>query len=129
MDSRNQEIEGQSSSGVRSVHQLAGLDDRERGFNRQVQINAAPGGLQASLRYERLKVEGEPVASEQEALQQLIRMLHQRGYVQLRSQQIFLNEEYLGSRELWIDYPDPEPSSPPEIGWRAWLTSLFKPRS
>ncbi len=129
MDSQNQEVEKQTSSVAYSVHQLAGVDDRDRGFNRQVQVRSTHGGFQASLRYERLQLEVEPHSSEKEALHQLIHILHQRGYVQLRSQQIFRKEEYLGSQELWVDYPDPEPPSPPGIGWGAWFTRFFKPRS
>ncbi len=101
-------------------HQLAGFDARERGFNRPVEFLRTSSGFQASLRYEAVHVVTPDAVSTAEALQQLIRSLHEQGYRQLRSQQSYRDGVYLGSQELWIEYPDPQPQ--PELG----LAGLFK---
>lgn len=98
-------------------YQLAGIDDRERGFNRQVEISSRDTQYQAVLRYERLRVDGEPYDSEEKALLALIKTLHSRGYTQLRTQLIFRGDQYLGSQEMWVDYPDPEPVQTPHVGF------------
>lgn len=91
-----------------NVYHIAGVDDRERGFNRQAHVIKEGAAYQARLRYEALQIEVEPVAVEEEALQRLVRVLQERGYTQLRTQRIFQGEQYLGNQELWVDYPDPE---------------------
>ena len=40
------------------TYQLAGIDDQERGFNRQVEVSCQGSQFIAVLRYERLRVEG-----------------------------------------------------------------------
>lgn len=108
-----------------SIYQVSGLDDRDRGFNRQVHVLPCEGGFQAKLRYEMLQIQIEPVPIEEQALQRLIHVLHGRGYQQLRTQRIFIGNRYLGNQELWVEYPDPEP--PPDTGntWSAWLRRVF----
>jgi len=39
----------------------------------------------------------------------LIHTLQSEGYRQLRSQMSFRNGVYLGSQEMWVEYPDPAP--------------------
>ena len=87
-----------------NVYHIAGLDDRERGFNRQAQVIAQGAAYQARLRYEALQIEVESVETEEEALQRLIHVLQERGYSQLRTQQIFQGQQYLGNQELWVEY-------------------------
>lgn len=89
-------------------HQLAGLDAQERGFNRMVELDHNGGTYRAILRYETVQVAADGCATEAEALQELIRQLHAHGYAQLRSQMSFRGNTYCGSREPWIEYPDPE---------------------
>jgi hypothetical protein len=89
-----------------NVHHIAGLDDRERGFNRQAQVIAKGSAYQARLRYEALQIEVETAETEEEALQRLIHLLQERGYSQLRTQRIFQGQQYLGNEELWVEYPD-----------------------
>ena len=91
-----------------NIYQLSGLDERERGFTRQVECLHQENTYQVIFRYERVKVEGCSPTDEASALQSLIKTLHATGYTQLRSQYIFQGETYLGSQELWVDYPDPE---------------------
>ncbi|ULA57988.1 MAG: hypothetical protein LZF60_20036 [Nitrospira sp.] len=104
-------------------HQLAGFDARERGFNRPVELVRTASGYQATLRYESTQVVTPESPTTAEALQRMIRMLQEQGYTQLRSQQSYRDGLYLGSQELWIEYPDRQPE--PEVGllglMKKWL--------
>ena len=108
-----------------SIYHVAGLDERDRGFNRQVHVISCEGGFQAKLRYESLQIEVEPVPKENQALQRLIHALQGRGYRQLRTQRIFIEDQYLGSQELWVEYPDPECPPATKRTWLAWLRQVF----
>ena len=108
-----------------NVYHIAGVDDRERGFNRQAQVVAKDTVYQARLRYEDLKIEIEAVDTEDEALQRLIDVLQERGYTQLRTQCIFQGEQYLGTQELWTDYPDPNLSETRSVSWFTRLRQVF----
>jgi hypothetical protein len=88
-------------------HQLAGLDDRARGFNRTVDIERTGTACRAVLRYERVTMAVDGHDTEAAALHGLVRHLHERGYLQLRSQLSFRGDTYFGAREPWIEYPDP----------------------
>ena len=100
---------------LKERHQLAGLDPRERGFNRPVEFEFVEGGCRACLRYEALRVTAAVVVTPDDALRSLVALLHEQGYRQLRTQWIFRAGEYLGNREPWIEYPDPVPV--PETWW------------
>ncbi|CAE6773598.1 hypothetical protein [Nitrospira defluvii] len=104
-------------------HQLAGFDARERGFNRPVEFLRTSSGFQASLRYEAVHLLTPAAASTADALQQLIHLLHEQGYTQLRSQQSYRDGIYLGSQEPWIEYPDRQPE--PELGLLGLLKKWF----
>ena len=95
-------------------HQLAGFDARERGFNRPVEFSRTASGYQATLRYETTHIVTPEAPSTAEALQHLIALLQAQGYTQLRSQQSYRDGIYLGSQELWVDYPDRQAA--PEVG-------------
>ena len=107
-------------------HQVAGLDDRARGFTRLVEVARSEGGYRASLRYETAIVVTDGTETKLAAVQELIRLLQVRGFAQLRSQLSFSGSIYLGSQEPWIEYLDPE--RPPEPAWglfgwiRRWLS-------
>jgi hypothetical protein len=88
-------------------YQLAGLDEQARGFNRVVDVCRMGQAYQAILQYEAWHFTTDDNESAQAALQVLIRELHTNGFTQLRSQLSFRGADYLGSREPWIDYPDP----------------------
>ncbi|HVG03274.1 MAG TPA: hypothetical protein VM842_10295, partial [Nitrospira sp.] len=92
-------------------YQLAGFDARERGFNRPVEFIQTSSGCQATLRYESSRFITPEAPSPTEALKQLILLLQQDGYTQLRSQQSYRDGIYLGSQELWVEYPDRPPVS------------------
>ena len=97
-------------------HQVAGLDDRERGFSRLAEIEERGHSFWAVFRYETVMVQTDGHATSGSALSQLIELLQERGYRQLRSRLNFRGDEYLGSQEAWIEYADHEPSR----GW--WRT-------
>ena len=95
--------------------QLAGLDDRQRGFSRPVDFERAEGQYRARLRYESTQIVTGPAATKEAALLVLIQDLHAQGYRQLKTQLSFQNGTYLGSQENWIEYADPTP----DRGWGA----------
>jgi hypothetical protein len=106
-------------------HQLAGLDSKARGFNRPVEFERVGEGCRAILRYESLVVTTDLCPTQDEALSLLIRLLQADGYRQLRTQRSFRNGVYLGSQELWLEYPDPQPALKPE-GLLARVTGWFR---
>lgn len=89
-------------------HQLAGVDERDRGFNRLVEIEPTDGGPRAILRYEATLIVTPPCQTESASLDHLIGLLHERGYRQLRSRLSFQGTAYLGTQKDWVEYPDPE---------------------
>lgn len=91
-------------------HQVAGFDDRERGFSRPVDFETSDAGIRAVLRYETIHVTTNHCPTCSEALEKLVETLHARGYRQLRSQLNFRGDAYLGSQEPWVEYPDPDPA-------------------
>jgi hypothetical protein len=109
-------------------HQLAGFDERERGFCRPVEIEPVEGGVRAILRYETLRIVTEAQETQTIALQELVRMLQIQGYSQLRSQLTVRNGAYLGSQEPWIEFPDPERKPDQSGGWFGKLRRCFQRR-
>ena len=109
-------------------HQLAGLDVRERGFSRPVEFEQTGEGYRAVLRYETTRVETELHPTQDEALRLLIQLLHAHGYRQLRTQMSFRGGVYLGSQEIWVEYPDPRPEPEPE-GFLTRVMNWFRPRT
>jgi hypothetical protein len=91
------------------AYQLAGLDSRERGFSRPVEVTQENQRYRASLRYEATRVVTDPVENHEAALQLLVATLHSQGYRQLKTQVSFRAGTYVGSRESWVEYPDPVP--------------------
>ncbi len=106
-----------------NVYHIAGIDNRERGFNRQAQVTIQRSACQARLRYEALQIEVESMDTEKGALERLIAVLQERGYTQLRTQRIFEGEQYLGNQELWVDYPDPEL---PQASSQTWFMRIWQ---
>ena len=94
-------------------YQLAGIDPRERGFSRPVNLVHEDDRYRAFLRYETTRLVTEPADSQETALHLLVGTLHQQGYRQLKTQVSFRNGTYLGSTESWVEYPDPVPVSQP----------------
>lgn len=109
-------------------HQLAGLDHRERGFSRPVEFEQVAGSFCAILRYETVRISTEPHPAQDAALLALIQNLQTQGYRQLRTQVSFRNGVYLGSQEMWVEYPDPTPPVKPE-GLLSKIVGWFRPRT
>jgi hypothetical protein len=107
------------------IYHVAGLDDRERGFSRQIHVIPREGGFQARLRYEALQIEVDPVPTEDQALKTLIHVLHEKGYRELRTQRIFTGEQYLGNQELWVEYPEPDVPRETRKNWLAWIRQIL----
>ena len=110
-------------------HQLAGLDDRERGFSRPVEFERGGEGYRALLRYETVHVTTEIHTTQDEALTVLIQTLHAQGYRQLKTQRSFRDGVYLGSQELWVEYQDPSQAEPEQSGFFGKMKNWFRPRS
>lgn len=110
-------------------HQLAGLDSRERGFSRPVELERVGEGYRAILRYETVRVATETHPTQDAALTGLIQTLHAQGYRQLKTQRSFHDGLYLGSRELWVEYPDPPQAEPEQPGFLDTIRNWFKSRS
>ena len=89
-------------------YQIAGLDERERGFSRLMEMERLNDGYRAVLRYENTVVVTEACRTADTAVEQIIDLLRARGYTQLKSRLNFRGSLYLGSREPWIEYPDPD---------------------
>ena len=109
--------------------QLAGLDDRERGFSRPIDFEREGDAYRAVLRYESLRLAGAATPTQDTALLDLIQTLHNRGYRQLKTQISFRNGVYLGSQELWVEYPDPPQPEQKSPGFVAKLIQWFRPRT
>lgn len=109
-------------------YQLAGLDTKERGFSRPVVFEQVEEGYRAILRYETVLQKTKPHPTQDGALSILIQALHSDGYRQLRTQMSFRNGVYLGSQEMWVEYPDPAPEPEP-IGFMEKFMNRFRPRS
>ncbi|MGH7231758.1 MAG: hypothetical protein ACREJU_10425 [Nitrospiraceae bacterium] len=89
-------------------YQIAGLDERERGFSRLMDMERTDGRYRAVLRYEATMVATDACETPIAALERLIDALRERGYSQLKSRRNFCGDAYLGSREPWIEYTDPD---------------------
>jgi hypothetical protein len=68
----------------------------------------------------------EPHHTQDAALLTLIRTLQSQGYRQLKTQQSFRNGVYLGSQELWVEYPDPPEAEPERAGLLAKALGWFR---
>lgn len=110
-------------------YQLAGLDDRERGFSRPVELERVGDQYRAILRYEAVRVSTDSQPTQDRALITLIESLQTQGYRQLRTQVSFRNGIYLGSQEMWVEYPDPPQSEPEPAGIMTRLMSWLRPRA
>lgn len=110
-------------------HQLAGLDNRERGFSRPVEFERVGEGYRAVLRYETVRVATEAHPTQDKALIVLIQSLHAQGYRQLKTQRSFRNGVYLGSQEFWVEYPDPPEAEPERSSFFDTVKSWFRSHS
>lgn len=106
-------------------YQVAGLDNRERGFSRPIELEQIGEEYRAVLRYESSRMTTDPRPTQDLALHALIETLQAQGYRQLRTQLSCRNGTYLGSQEQWIEYPDP-PAGPEPRGLLATIAGWFQ---
>ncbi len=92
-------------------HQLEGLDDRSRVFNRTADLNRTENQYTASFAYEGQFHSSDSRPTIKEAIHFLVRRLHKLGFSKLRSRLNFRGKRYLAEREPWIEYSDPSPSA------------------
>jgi hypothetical protein len=107
-------------------HLLSGLDDRRRGFSRQLEINSVEGGYCSTLQYEKLCLTSAGLGTKEEALLWIVQALHSRGYRQLRSRLSFRGGTYFGSLEAWVEYPDPDEAMGPPPNLLQRLRGLWQ---
>jgi hypothetical protein len=88
------------------THQLEGLDDRRRVFNRHVEIRRTEEGYTANFYYEGRFFSSDSHPTIKEAMGRLIQRLQQSGFSRLRSRLNFRGQRYLAEREPWVDYGD-----------------------
>ncbi len=89
------------------AHQLEGLDNRKRVFNRHVDLRRSEKRYVSTFHYEGQSFSSKPQPTIKEALADLIQRLHQSGFSQLRSRINFRGKRYLAEREPWTSYNDP----------------------
>ena len=92
---------------IAEKYQIAGLDERERGFNRLAEVERSEGRYRALWHYEKAEVMTSPHETATDALDELIGLLQARGYTQLRTRVCFRGDSYLGTQEMWIEHEDP----------------------
>ena len=108
-------------------YQIAGLDQRGRGFNRLAEVLGSKDNYDASLLYETARFRTEKHPSEGDALNSLIGILHENGFRELRCQLTFKDEVYLGSQFEWTEYPDPVVvNKKTSVGFIQWIKSFFQ---
>lgn len=106
-------------------YQLAGLDQRGRGFNRMAEVIGSIDNYKASLLYETSRFRTEKHPSEVDALNSLIGILHENGFRELRCQLAFKDSVYLGTQLEWTEYPDPVVIAKKGLGFIQRLKSFF----
>ena len=109
------------SEEVVARYQVAGLDERERGFNRTVEVRRECDRYRALFRYEQLHLSTSWHEAYDGAIDDLIQLLQDRGYRQLKSRASFRGDLYLGSQEPWIEYQDVPPPAEPSH----WFSRLI----
>lgn len=87
-------------------HQVEGRDERQRVFNRLVDIERVDKGYQAVFHYEGLTFKTEPARTVEDVLRELIPKLQKSQFSKLRTRLNFKGQRYLAEREPWVEYPD-----------------------
>jgi hypothetical protein len=87
-------------------HQIEGQDERQRVFNRLVDILRVEKGYTGIFHYEGLTFETKSARTVEETIQDLISRLQKAGCSNLRTRLNFRGQRYLAEREPWVNYPD-----------------------
>lgn len=85
-------------------HQIEGQDERQRVFNRLVDIQRTEKGYMAIFFYEGLTFETDAARTVEETLRKLISKLQKGGFSNLRTRLNFRGRRYLAEREPWVNY-------------------------
>ena len=91
------------------IHQLEGLDTRNRVFNRNVNLVREEGRYISTFSYEGSLLSSGSQPTIKEALGDLVRKLHQAGFKQLQSRLNFRGKRYFAESEPWVIYDDKTP--------------------
>jgi hypothetical protein len=95
------------------IHQIEGLDEHLRGFNRHVDILRSDEGYLSNFNYEGTFLSGGPKPTIRESIDDLVRRLREAGYSRLRSRINFRGKRYLAEGEPWVNYDYAEESKKP----------------
>ena len=106
-------------------YQLTGIDNRTRGFSRHAEVTYSNGLYCVVVAYEALQLQVEGCKTETAALSSLVRQLHDLGYTQLQTRLQFQGDQYLGSREIWVEHPDPQAGKSLLSATLTWIRRLF----
>jgi len=87
-------------------HQIEGQDERQRVFNRLVDVQRTEKGYLAIFFYEGLTFETDPSRTVEESLGKLISKLQKASFSNLRSRLNFRGKRYLAEREPWVTYSE-----------------------
>jgi hypothetical protein len=87
-------------------HQIEGQDERQRVFNRLVDIQRIEKGYKAIFHYEGLTFETEAFRTVDETLRHFVSQLQRSGFSNLRTRLNFRGPRYLAEREPWVNYPE-----------------------
>jgi len=87
-------------------HQIEGQDERQRVFNRLLDILRVEKGYTAIFHYEGLTFETESARTVEETIRSLISKLQKAGCSNLRTRLNFRGQRYLAEREPWVNHPD-----------------------
>ncbi len=87
-------------------HQIEGQDERQRVFNRLVDILRVEKGYVGIFHYEGLTFESDSARTVEETIQNIISKLQKTGCSNLRTRLNFRGQRYLAEREAWVNYPD-----------------------
>ena len=90
--------------GVLEKHQLEGNDPSTRSFNRTVVIARIAKRYVASIIYEDLKVQSDPLSTIAAAMADLVHRLHEFGFTNMRTRVNFRGKRYLAEKEPWVDH-------------------------
>ncbi|HEY5649237.1 MAG TPA: hypothetical protein VLB09_08770 [Nitrospiria bacterium] len=93
-------------------HQIEGLDERRRVFNRLTDIQREDKGYSALFHYEGLTFKTPPSRTIEATLEVLIGQLREKGFSNLRTRLNFRGKRYFAEREAWVVHQDPEPITP-----------------
>lgn len=86
------------------IHQIEGLDYRQRMFNRNIYVYRKDRSYSAHFNYEELSMESPYYPTPAEAIQSIVRTVQEKKFAKLRTRLNFKGKKYLTELEPWIDF-------------------------